>query len=98
MRNVACNCNGITLFISVNTHTRYPSLLIRNSSSRAATNCIISIRYEIDLFASANNNEIAAATGRDMIYQAKLRTYYLHTQHLIYNCNISIYFYGVTSS
>jgi len=87
----------VSRFLSVSIHTLNISASWSGfPSPRAATNYIISIRYQLIFFANANNNEVCNGQ-RDMIYQPNLRTY-LHTQHLIYNCNISIYFYGVTSS
>lgn len=93
----ACNCNGITLFISVDTHTRYPSLSIqiRPESSDLITLLLFDMNWPLQIRTVKSPLERAK---RDMIilYYEKLTI--STPKHLIYNCNISIYFYGVTSS
>lgn len=95
MKNVACNCNGITLFISVNTHIRYSQPLDPDSPPREQQLIILFpfrhtnwpfLRMQTTTWGPRCNGQ------RDMIYQPNYETYHLHTQHLIYNCNISVYF------
>lgn len=85
----------VSRFLSVSIHIRYPNLLIRILLREQRL--IILFPFDTNWpFLWTKRSPLQRTKRYDI--PAKLRTYYLHTQHLIYNCNISIYFYGVTSS